>query len=78
MAQHDPHLWIAADVDPGLGREVQGGGPFSLIFFLWGWGAMEALFVLACLTARDFTRNVIPFPWLGGWNVPTEKSSPLL
>ena len=39
---------------------------------------MEALFVLACLTARDFARNVIPFPWLGGWNVLTGKSSPLL
>ena len=50
VALHDPHLWIAADVDPGLGREVQGGGPFSPIFFLWGWGAMEALFFSGVLS----------------------------
>ena len=66
MALHDPHLWIAAEVDQGLGREVQGGSPFSPIFFLWGWGAIEALFLLAWLAAHDFTRNVIPFPWVGG------------
>ena len=39
---------------------------------------MEALFVVACLAARDFARNMIPFPWVVGWNVPTGKSSPLL
>ena len=66
MALHDPHLWIAAEVDLGLGLKVQGEGPFSPIFFLWGWGAMEALFVGACLTARDFARNVIPFLCVGG------------
>ena len=78
MALYDPHLWIAAEVDPGLVREVQGGGPFSLVFFLWEWGAMEAVFVLACLAARDFARNVLPFPWVGGWNVPIANCAPLL
>ena len=78
MELHDPHLWISAEVDPGLEREVQGGGPFSPIFFLWGWGAMEALFVLACLAARDFAWNVLPFLWVGGWNVPIAKCALLL
>ena len=52
--------------DPGLEREVQEGGVFSSTFFLWGWGAKKALFVLACLAARDFAQNVIPFPWVRG------------
>ena len=60
MALYNPHLWIAAVADPGLESEVQEGGLFSPTLLLWGWGAMEALFVVACLTARDFTRNVTP------------------
>ena len=46
--------------DLGLEREVQE-GLFSPTLLLWRWGAMEALFVVACLAVHDFAQNVTTF-----------------